>query len=250
MKTSEKTKKFWLVFVNVFLMSLIIAFVVVYSSIEAINAYNIQLQNFEATSSTIERITENYLDSEQHICNTRATYINSQNFKMEEAVQYLRSTIALQNTSAHLINVETLEGVSAREKVGDPGNYNVSYSEEMFGDISWISSEIGPLNVSKVFTNPMNNKQSLAFCNRINLVADDGVTIEDSLILRLVPISDLTQKWIFPEENFKDIEISIIDENGDFLAKGESFINSNFFDCYREFNPNSTINNLSDIVRA
>lgn len=250
MKISEKTKKFWLVFVNVFLMSLIIAFVIVYSSIEGINAYNIQLQNFEATSSTIERITENYLDSEQHICNTWATYINSQKFKMEEAVGYLRSTIALQNTSAHLINVETLEGVSAREKVDDPGNYNVSYSDELFGDISWISSEIGPLNVSKVFTNPMNHKQSLAFCNRINLVADDGVTLEDSLILRLIPISDLTQKWIFPDESFADIEISVIDENGDFIAKGESFIKTNFFDCYREFNPNSTINNLSDIVKA
>jgi signal transduction histidine kinase/ActR/RegA family two-component response regulator len=51
-----------------------------------------------------------------------------------------------------------------------------------------------------------------------------------------MPVSELEEKWIFPKEEFKSAELSIIDDNGDYIIKGHSFKNSNLFEFYRSYN--------------
>ena len=83
----------------------------------------------------------------------------------------------------------------------------------------------------------MNGEQSLAFCNRITLRDPTGETSGDAVLLRVVPITELEQKWVFPQENFENAELSIIDANGDYVLKGSSFKNSSFFEFYKSYNP-------------
>ena len=41
----------------------------------------------------------------------------------------------------------------------------------------------------------------------------------------MVSVSILTQKWVFPSEEYKEAEISLIDGEGNYIIKGRSFKN-------------------------
>ena len=76
---------------------------------------------------------------------------------MQEVVDYIRPSHVLENTSAHLIALDTLAGLSTRPKQGTADDYAISYDGlGLLEDVSWIA-EIGEaINVTRAFTNPMN----------------------------------------------------------------------------------------------
>ncbi len=223
-------KKSLIIFVNVIIIASVLIFVVLYSGFESRSAYNRQIEHFENTTVTMEHVTENYLEGEQRVCDVWARYINNKNMTMEEAADYVRSSHVLANTSAHLIFPETLTGLSTRPKQGTSDDYAVSYERvDLFEDVNWID-EIGEsINITRTYTNPINGEQSLAFCNRINLQNPENGTPENAILLRVIPVSELEQKWVFPQVEFVNAELSMIDADGDYILKGSSFKNSSFF---------------------
>ncbi len=74
------------------------------------------------------------------------------------------------------------------------------------------------------------------FCNYISLHDPETGTLRDAILLRVLPISELEQKWVFPQEEFENAELSLIDASGDYIIKGHSFKNSSFFEFYRSYN--------------
>ena len=230
-------RKTVIIIVNVIIMVAIMVFVVLYSGYENRNSYQRQIEHFEDTTVTMEHVTENYLEGEQRICDIWARYINNENMTMEEAADYIRSSHVFENTSAHLISLDTMTGLSTRPKQGTDDDYGVSYEKvALLGDTSWIN-EIGKsINVTRAFTNPMNGEQSLAFCNIVELSDPKSETSETAVLLRVIPISVLEQKWVFPQTELVNAEISMIDANGDYILKGDSFKNSSFFEFYKSYN--------------
>ena len=231
-------KKTVIVIVNALIMAAILIFVVLYSGSESNDAYQRQIEQFENTTVTMERVTENYLEGEQRICDVWAQYINSKGMTMEEAAEYIRASHVLENTSAHLVWPDTLTGLSTRPKQGTADEYDVSYQRiDLLKDVSWID-EIGEsINITRAYTNPMNGEQSLAFCNRVMLHDPQGNASGTAVLLRVVPISELEQKWVFPQEEFGNAELSMINADGDYILKGSSFKNSSFFEFYKSYNP-------------
>ncbi len=69
-------KKSFVIIVNVIIMAAILTFVVLYSRFENRDSYRRQIEHFEKTTVTMERVTENYLEGEQRICDAWAQYIN------------------------------------------------------------------------------------------------------------------------------------------------------------------------------
>ena len=226
------------IIVNMIIMAAILIFVVLYSRHESRDAFLRQIELFEKTTVTMERVAENYLEGEQCICDVWAQYINNSDMTMEEAVDYIRSSHVLENVSAHLISPDTLTGLSTRPKQGTDDDYAVSYERVgLLEDVSWID-EIGEsINITRAYTNPMNGEQSLAFCNRVKLRDPENDTMEDAVLLRVVPISEIEQKWVFPQEEFANAELSMIDAGSDYILKGYSFQNSSFFEFYKSYNP-------------
>ena len=230
-------KRIWVIITNVFIMVAMLSFVIVYATIENRDTIRRQVEHFESTTITMEHVTENYLEGEQRICDVWAHYINSENMTVEEAVEFVRISHVLPSASAHIVYADTLTGLSTRARLDDPNNYAVTYQRiELLNDVSWID-EIGTsINISRAYTNPVNGEQSIAFCNFVSL--RDGGTGQPrkGILLRVMPVADLTDKWAFPQEEFKDAELSIIDINGDYIIKGHSFKNSSFFEFYRSYN--------------
>jgi len=230
-------KTSWIVIANVVLMSAILVFVALYSNYERKGNYRSQVDHFVNTTVAMEQVTGNYLEGEQGICDNWAQYINSRDLTLEEAAAYIRATHVKVDTSAHLIDIETLTGYSTRPRLNDAGDYEVSYERmELIGDGSWIADVGKAINVTRTFTNPMNGEQSLAFCNRITVRNEESRGKKQAWLLRVIPTSNLEGKWVFPKEEFGDEDFSIIDAEGNYVIRGRSFKNTNFFEFYKSYN--------------
>ena len=230
-------KKFFIIFVNVIIMAAILIFVVLYSRFSNRDSNRRQIEYFENTTVTMEQVTENYLEGEQRVCDVWARYINNESMTMEEAAEYIRNSHVLTNTSAHLVFLDTLTGLSTRPKQGTEDDYSVSYERvDILNDMDW-EDEIGKsINITRTYTNPMNGEQSLAFCNIVTLSDSESGNSRNAMLMRVIPISELEQKWVFPQTEFVNAELSMIDENGDYILKGASFKNSNFYEFYNSYN--------------
>ena len=230
-------KKTFIIIVNVVIMAAILIFIDFYSRFESRNSYLRQIEHFVNTTVTMERVTENYLEGEQRICDVWAYYINSRTMTMEEAADYVRALHVLENTSAHLIYTDTLTGLSTRPRQGTDDDYDVSYKRvNLLEDVAWID-EIGKgVNITRAYTNPMTGEQSLAFCNNIKLFDPQKKTSQDAVLLRVIPISALEQKWVFPQTELMNAGLSMIDANGDYILKGNNFKNASLFEFYKSYN--------------
>ncbi|MBQ6493738.1 MAG: response regulator [Erysipelotrichaceae bacterium] len=214
-----------------------LTFVVLYSNYEYRNITQRQIEHFENTTITMEHVTENYLEGEQRICDVWARYIDSKDMTIDEAISFIRISHVLPNASAHIVYLDTLNGLTTRARKDDPENFDVSYERlNLLNDVSWIN-EIGKaINITRAYTNPVNGEQSLAFCNRISLHDSQSGESQQAILLRVLPISELEQKWVFPQEEYENAELSLIDADGDYIIKGHSFKNSSFFEFYRSYN--------------
>ena len=230
-------RKTVIIIVNVVIMVAMLIFVVLYSGSESRHSYQRQIEHFEDTTVTMEHVTENYLEGEQRICDIWARYINTKAMTMEEAAEYIRASHVLENSSAHLISLDSLTGISTRPKQGTDDDYAVSYKKiGLLEETDWID-EIGKsINITRAYTNPMNGEQSLAFCDLVELYEPDSETSESAVLLRVIPISMLEQKWVFPQTELVNAEIAMIDANGDYILKGDSFKNSSLFEFYKSYN--------------
>ena len=132
-------KKAYIIIVNVVIMITILIFVVLYSGYENRISYQRQIKHFEDTTVAMDQVTANYLEGEQGICDIWAHYIGSTEMTMEEATSYIRASHVITNTSAHLIFLDSLKGLSTRPRLGTEDDYDVSY--ELLGlldDTDWI----------------------------------------------------------------------------------------------------------------
>ncbi|MBQ1483487.1 MAG: response regulator [Erysipelotrichaceae bacterium] len=230
-------KKRSIIMINVIIVVAILVFVALYSRTENKLSYEKQIENFENTTITMGTVTENYLDGEQRICDIWAQYINSEGLTMEEAVSFIRASHVLANTSAHLVLADSLSGLSTRPKQSTSKDYAVSYAHiGLLENVDWIDEVGKSINITRAYTNPMNGEQSLAFCNKVRLKDTESGDFSEAILLRVVPIWELEQKWVFPQVEFEDAVLSMIDGNGDYILKGSSFKNSSFFEFYKSYN--------------
>ena len=231
-------KKNIIIIVNVVIMAAILVFVVLYSRYENRESFRRQVEHFENTTVTMENVTKNYLEGEQGICDVWAHYIDSKTLTMEEAIDVIRSLHVMENASAHLIFLDTLTGLSTRPKQGSINNYAVSYERmALLEDADWVNEIGDSINITRTYTNPMNGEQSLAFCNRVTLYDPESETSKEAVLLRVIPISALEQKWVFPQTELVNAELCMIDAHGDYIFKGYNFKNSSFFEFYKSYNP-------------
>ena len=248
----SRLKTSWIVMANIALMSAILVFVALYSNYERKENYRSQVEHFVNASIAMERVTGNYLEGEQQICDNWAQYINSLDLTLEEAAAYIRATHAKADTSAHLIDTETMTGCSTRPKLNSTEDYDVSYARmDLFGDGAWIAELGEAINVTRTYTNPMNGEQSLAFCNRITVRDAESGEKKQAYLLRIIPVSNLEEKWVFPKEEYGNEDFSIIDTEGSYVIRGRSFKSNSFFEFYKSYNqPGITAQNqlFSDIL--
>lgn len=233
-------KKTLIIIANFLIVLFTIFFVLLYVRKQSayMEAYN--TENFMNMSIGMEQVTTNYLEGEQRLCDSWAACINSRKMNMSEAMDYLNVAQRIQNISAHIILLDSFTGYSNKPKINDPEDYTVSYKEiDIFSSLNELLGQQDQVRVTRSYTNPINGVQSIAFCDLLELRVDDpqkNATTEKAILMRVIPIELLSSKWVFPSEKYSDAQISIIDRDGNYIIKGKSFKNSNFFEFYKSYN--------------
>ena len=77
--------------------------------------------NFLAMTKSIAQITSNYMNGEQLACDTWSNYINKSHIPMEDAISFLRLSIARKHSTAHIIYTDdgSMAGISSEAHADD-----------------------------------------------------------------------------------------------------------------------------------
>ena len=122
-------KKSRMILGNVVIVSAILALTLMYVDHEQGRMRASRTEAFENMTVAMERVTTNYLVGEQQVCSSWAEYINANAMTAEEAIAFVRDSIAAPDIMGHILFAGdgALTGLSTAARARDPGNYAVSY---------------------------------------------------------------------------------------------------------------------------
>ena len=230
--------------INLLIMGFILFFIIRYANTKAEESNRNELIAFEKMTVTTNQIIANYLADEQHLCDIWASYINRSAedgtpMTSDEAISFIRKAKITPETEGHLIFPDSpnRSGVSTTAKVSDSDVYTVSYKKiDIFDNIDSNSDSHDAVNITRAYTNPMNGVQSIAFYDHVTVLDEENGEPQGGLLMRVVPLSHLEQKLVFLKGEYENVEISIVDKEGNYVIHGKSFKNSNFFEYYKSYN--------------
>ncbi|MCR5279721.1 MAG: hypothetical protein K6E19_09810 [Lachnospiraceae bacterium] len=237
-------KKALIIIPNLLIMGFILFFILRYAENRATESDERAIEAFERMTVTTSQIISNYLGDEQHLCDIWSNYVNCSAeagapMTAEEAISYIRKAKISPEISGHLIFLDDPKraGISTAANIADPDDYRVSYKNiTIFDNIDDVSDVDGVVNLTRAYTNPMNGTQSIAFLNHVTVLDEETGVLRSGLIMRVVPLSRLEQKLVFLKGEYENVEISLVDKEGNYVVHGKSFKNSNFFEYYKSYN--------------
>ena len=236
-------KKSLMLLGNIVIVLAILGLILFYVSSEHKKLFVAQSEAFANMTAAMENVTTNYLIGEQQVCNSWATYISSNDMTAEEAIGFVRKSISKPDITAHILLTgnDELTGLSTSSRSGQDDDYTVSYKNVAAFDSGFESKfgKSGTLNVTRAYTNPVNAIQSIAFCCPVTIRNEETGQPQSAVLLRIVPVSSFETKWVFPTDEYAKAEISLIDTSGDYIVRGNSFKNSNFYEFYQSYNRSS-----------
>ena len=227
-------KKSLMLLGNVLIILVIMAFIMLYVSSEQQKMLVSQTEAFKNMTVAMESVTTNYLVGEQQVCRSWSNYINASDMTAEDAINYVRKSLTAPEIMAHILfaGEDGLTGFSTAPKAD--GDYTVSYNDlDIFSNgFNDLLKEDSTVNVTRAYINPINAIQSIGFCCSVNLRDGESGQMVKAVLLRIIPVSIVEQKWAFPTEDYKEAEISLIDLSGNYIIKGHASQDSNLFDVY------------------
>lgn len=252
-------KKRYIIIINILIVGLILFFIVKYANDRATESNHASIASFEKMTTTTEQIIANYLEDEQHLCDIWSNYINRSAeagtpMTVDEAISFIRKAKISPEISGHLIYIDdgSMKGISTSPSTTDSSDYSVNYSHINIFDNMEISNVDGAVNLTRAYTNPLNGVQSIAFLNNVKVLDSETGDMRGGLLIRVVPVSRLEQKLVFLKGEYENVEISLIDWDGDYMIHGKSLKNSNFYEYFKSYNPMSTqeYNQVIETIRT
>ena len=233
-------KKSLMILGNVLIVLVTLVLVSLYVGTEQRKSMAARTEAFENLTVAMENVTANYLTGEQQVCTSWANHINANPMTAQEAILFVRDSLTSSEVMGHILFTEGQEmaGLSTHPRTAGSDDYAVSYKNVSLFSHGFESlfQENGKVSVTRIFTNPINAIQSIAFCSPLTLKSDQSDEMVSAVLLRLIPVSVFEGKWDFPTEEYKDADIALIDTAGDYIIKGHTFKNSNFYEFYQSYN--------------
>ena len=232
-------KKNWMLIGNIVIVLTILALIVCYVGNEQERMLASKMEAFGNMTEAMEHVTTNYLVGEQQVCNSWANYINANDLSAQQAIAFVRDAITSPEIMAHILfpDGDALTGLSTATR-GQAGDDTVSYRNiaSFTAELEEHLRQNGAVSVTRAYTNPVNAIQSIAFCSTVTVRRDAAGQPEQAVLLRIIPVSTFEKKWSFPTDDYKNAEISLIDTAGNYILRGHSFKNSNFYEFYQSYN--------------
>lgn len=226
-------KHLLIIVINIIVIVGIAVGVISYANSQHRSSVNIAEQTFVRTTKLIGGIADNYLLDAQTICNSWAQFINANDLTMSEVVDFLGKAKVIDEISDHIVWWDSLQGFSTTENASKPGDFSVNYS----GDLSEIFKDISlenDIRITKRYNDPMTGSPVLSFCRKVSVLDDNGEK-KDAVLMRVVPISYLSDWWVFPLEHV-DAQLGIIQKDGEHIISPDPKKEENLFDYVDSYN--------------
>ena len=194
-------------------------------------------ESFVDTNVSLSSMTNNYLVGEGHLCRSWSNYLNSNVKTVDEALDFVRESITDTDVMGHIVYAQgdRFVGYSTKARSTDPTDFSVDYTSirsQVF------SSTVEGVKTSPSYVNPTNGSLSIAFYSEIKLIDPGDATKQiDAYLMRVVLLSNLRNRWTFPSGSFSHLEVTLMDHSGAYVIAGLSFMNQNFFEFYKSYNP-------------
>ena len=222
--------------VNMIIVLSIAVFTLLYVRSDKKADFESQVSSFLDMTEGLSQVTANYLQNEQFVCDTWAAYINANRLSLQDALSFVRQARPKKYSSVHIIFTDdgSFAGYSIAPNATNESDFSVSYkSLNLFPPLD-EPDDANKVNITRTYTNPMNGMQSIAFYDKIRVL--QGNALRDALLLRIIPTSILRDTWTFPTDRYQNAQVSLIDFDGNYIIRGKSFKNSNFFEFYKSYN--------------
>ena len=234
-------------FLNIFIISINVLFVggLVFGEGQYIHSSRMTTieankDGFISANKSLSSMTSNYLVGESHLCRSWANHLNYEKLTMDEAIEFVKSSITDKDVMAHIVYSGTKKGKSTQGNASNPDNKEVDYDGYFLSKVTY--QENSGIKASPQYTNPINAKASIAFYTEIKLKNESNPSLEDeAFLLRVVPISNLEAKWTFPS-SFKHLDVAIIDNSssgstlGAYIFHHSAFRGTTFYEYYSSYN--------------
>ncbi len=232
------------IFVNIVIIACIIFFISVYTSQKRDESNHHELVVFQNTAETAGQVITNYLADEQHLCDIWANYINNyasssgEPMTIEEAIEFTRRASISDEVAANIVYYDdgSFKGLSSEPSLKDADDYSVSYKGfSLFKDFSEddLNKEI---RQTAAFANPQNGVPSMAFLNTVTLQGENPGETREALLMRIIPISEISRKLVYLKGEYEDVDLAIIDGDGEYMVHGNQLKNANLFEYYKSYN--------------
>lgn len=207
-----------------------------------------EMESFTERTLGLEGILTNYLMGEQKICNNWARYVNKEGMTIEEAVEFVRKS-EREGVMAHIVYTDdgNYNGLSTDASAAAPDNYSVSYAHlDYLQEVREEDFSENRINALKVFSNPVNGVMSFGFYHPV--ILKDGKKTRDALLIRVVSVSEIEDRFEYMSKEYGYVEIAIVDMDGNYILKGPGFKHQNFFEECSDYNSEYTYEDIKEMM--
>lgn len=234
LQKKKPISKTMLIFCNVILMVAAMVFTVVYSQNVRASQEKMMLDSFCNTVETMKSISERYMLRELTDAQNWANYISEKQMSLEEALDYIRGASSEGDQEAHFVDMDTFAAWSTRET--DGSNEITNYEEYLHSD-SELWQEYAE-RLRKMFRGKRALLGKYMTRESLRSVISVGVPVtlqdKDYLLLRVVPVEQMKELWLFPT-SYPTAEIGLIANNGDYVIASNSMRSENFMEFVRGY---------------
>mgnify|MGYP000863973396 FL=1 len=238
----KKIQKIIVVVTNVILVLIAVISLDVYSKYTKKDQTHIEIEAFCTTIEVMKQISKNYLNTEKGYVEDWSEYIGSNDMTLEEALDFIRTTNTKTNRYAHIIDMDTYEAYSTY--IRSDGNNIKCYKDISQGDLQSAISFINTMKhmfsdkdstdiLGKYIVNEM-QITVISVGTKVDIKQEDG-SKKSYLLLRLIPVEDIKEIWIFPMA-YKTAEVGVINDAGGYVIQSNSMKSSTFLDFIRGYN--------------
>ena len=237
-----KRKRLALIIVNILIVLVVALAVVFYVQTTTNNSTSANEKKFQDTTVILEEIASNYLDDRQNVCDMWASEINAKPVTMEKAIESLENGVVIKDASAQIIWADDLTGLASKGKASDASDNTLDYNKKGLNDIFDNITGEEEISITKRYNDPLTGSWVVAFCNKVTLL-DENQENRDAILMYVIPVSNLEERWTFPTEYGDSAAVALIDSNGSYIIKPGSMKNEDFFSFIYSYNQGSVDTN-------
>ena len=242
--TKKDKRLLYYIIANIVLVSMMIAHTLVYIDALRNNSYNEEKTKFGNSVNVVNHQATFYLENSKRIVSDWTKLVKLNDWTADEIISNLGNQNSDDRIMITVLYADDLEGVAPAsadaptesrtakglEDANYSGNYSLATELKSFRE----TAKSGDVYITSNFTNVVSGEQCISFVSIISINNGDG-THSDAFLMRVEPISMLSENWYF-STSYENAQICMINSFGEYIYRSPMFKNSNFYEFLISYN--------------